>query len=176
MALGVVGDVDEQAADAGRQLLAPNAAEGSGVNRCQGKDALFATREGCLHLGEQVGAGLVSTLLKFEGCKLVWRKLVAFRVGEQAVEAAGDVPQLEADGGQAEGLGVHLGSGEAVSPLGDIFPGEVEGVQDATGYGGNLGAGAGKPGFEGWCGLGSGGRFRHLVPCGLGRLFGGPTG
>jgi hypothetical protein len=41
-----------------------------------------------------------------------------------------------------------LGVSEAFSPLGEIVEGELEGVEDCAGDGGDIGVGAAEPGFD----------------------------
>ena len=125
MALGVVGDVDHRSADGGGELLAADAAEGFQVGRGEGADALRCVREGDFKLGDELGERLAAlllgpVLLSLERGELLGGELAALGIGEQAVGGAGDVAQVEGDGGQAEGLGVDFSAGEAGGPAGDV--------------------------------------------------------
>ena len=49
--------------------------------------------------------------------------MMAFGVGEEAVERAGDVAEMEGDGREAGGTREELGFGEGGGPAGDVFGG-----------------------------------------------------
>ena len=57
----------------------------------------------------------------------------------------------KATGGRAEGTRVEFGVGEAGAPLGDVFVGEFERVEDCADHGVDIGVGAAEPGFDGIC-------------------------
>lgn len=112
MALGVVGAVDEEASDGGGESAA---AYGSGlfdVGGGEGADALEGGVDAVVELFEEGGFGGVRMELSAEGFKLGGAELVAFGVGEEAIEAADDVAEVKGDGGEVGGTGVEGGVGE----------------------------------------------------------------
>lgn len=147
VALGVFRAVDEEADDGGGEGFAAHGArlvEGGGRDEA---DAARGLAEGGAEFGEDdlgIGDG---GLLGVECVELGGGERTGFRVGEQAVEAAGDVAEVEGDGGQAVGTSVDLGVGQRGDPAGGIFAGELEGVEDLAAGGVDLGEGAAEPGL-----------------------------
>ncbi len=92
-------------------------------------------------------AGCVWIEFGAEGGELSCVKLGAFGVAEQAVEAAGDVADVEGYGREAEWVGVDFRASEVGAPFGDVFFGEFERMEDGTLDGIDFGEGAAEPGF-----------------------------
>jgi hypothetical protein len=97
--------------------------------------------------------------------ELRWAELMAFGVGEEAVEGTHDVAYVEGDGGEririGGGAGVEGFVGEGLAPVFDVLTGELEGVDDGAKDGGEVGVGSAEPGF-GHQGTG----YRCRVPSG----------
>jgi len=98
---------------------------------------------------EEGGFGGVGIELSAEGFELGGAELVAFGVGEEAIEAADDVAEVKGDGGQVGGAGVEGGVGEGGAGGVNVLTGEFEGVDYGAGDGGEIGVGVAQPGF-GW--------------------------
>lgn len=84
----------------------------------------------------------------FERGELLGTELLAFGVGEQAVEAANDVAEVKRDGGQAGWAGVEGFVGEGRAPLVDVLAGEFESVDGGAENGWDIGVSAAEPRFH----------------------------
>jgi hypothetical protein len=107
MPLGVIGHVDQRAADRCRQLLASHAPRDVEVGCRQDAHTLCRVGEGGIDLGDlgqEFGQRLFSGLLGFERRQLLRRKLFPFGIAQQAVGGAGDVAQMEGDCWQTKRL------------------------------------------------------------------------
>lgn len=147
MALGVVGTMEEQTANGGGESLAADAAGlieigcGEGLNTAQG---VF---DSLPEFAEQLGVGGVRGQLGFERGQLLGAELATFGIGEQTVEAAHDVAQVEGDGGDIRGTGVKGFGGQRGAPLFDVLAGELEGMDDGSQDRRDCGVGSAQPGF-----------------------------
>src|ERR1700724_3129683 len=103
VALRVVGEMDEQTYDAGGQLLFADAAGLVEVGSGEGANALGSGFETCVEFGEELVARGSGVGFGLHGSNLFGRELITFCVGEQAVEAARDVAQMEGEGRESEG-------------------------------------------------------------------------
>ena len=83
-----------------------------------------------------------------EGGFLCGIELRAFGVAEQAVEAAGDVAEMERDRSEAEGTGVEFGFAEGRAPFCAVFGCEFERVKNSALDGVYFGERAAEPGFD----------------------------
>lgn len=149
MALGVVGAVNEQAGDRGGQGFAANSAGLGKISGGEGADAREGGVESGVEFGEEGGFGGAGVAFGFERFELDGAELVAFGVGEQAVEGAGDVAEMKGDGGHVAGAGIEHGVGEWGAGSVDVLAGELEGMNDGAEDGGKVGVGAAEPGFHG---------------------------
>ena len=147
VALGVVGAVDEQAGDGGGEGGATDAARGVVLLGRESADASGGGAQGGVEFGEDRVAGGVGIEFGAEGGELSCVELGAFGVAEQAVEAAGDVADVEGYGREAEWAGVDFRASEVGAPFGDVFFGEFERMEDGTLDGIDFGEGAAEPGF-----------------------------
>jgi hypothetical protein len=158
VAQGVVRTMDQEAADGGGKAFASYA---SGLlHVCMGERAdteggFFAGHGELLKEGFPAGTGFE---LDIEGGHLRDVELVAFRIGEQAIEAAANVADVKCGGREAKGLCVQLLGGEVNAPALGVFLGDFDGVEDGAWNGGDIGKGAAKPWLEftvwGWRGWG----------------------
>jgi len=112
VSLSVVGTVDEEASDGGGK---GTAAYGSGLIEVCGSEGADAAEGGVEALVEffEEGGGCRGDRIEFgaEGFELGGAELVAFGVGEEAIEAADDVSEVKGDGGEVGGAGVEGASG-----------------------------------------------------------------
>lgn len=151
MALGVIGAVDEEAADGGGESFA---ADGAGLGEVEvgiggeGVDAGEGGVQAPVEFAEKIGFGGGWIALGLERGELGLAELAAFGIGEEAVEAAGDVAQVEGDGSYAGGAGVEGGFGKLGEGSVDVFTGELEGMDDGAEDGREAGVGAAEPGFH----------------------------
>jgi hypothetical protein len=99
VALSVVGDVDEEAADGGRELFAADGARGFQVCGGEIADASGGVVEAFVKFVEERSNGDARLRFRFHGGELRFGELIVFGVGEQAVDAAGDVADVKCDGG-----------------------------------------------------------------------------
>ena len=126
MTLGVVGAVDEQAGDGGGQC---GAAYGSGCVvevRREGADAGGGCMQAGAELGEDCVAGGIGVEFGAKRGLLSVVELRAFSVAEQAVQAAGNVAEMECERRQTERTRVEFGIGERVAPFVYIQLGQLE--------------------------------------------------
>jgi hypothetical protein len=142
VALSVVGTVDEEASDGGGK---GTAAYGSGLIEVCGSEGADAAEGGVEALVEffEEGGGCRGDRIEFgaEGFELGGAELVAFGVGEEAIEAADDVSEVKGDGGEVGGAGVEGGVGERGAGVVDVLAGELEGVDNGAEDGGEIGVG-----------------------------------
>jgi len=70
---------------------------------------------------------MLSTGLKFrlEEVQLIFIELRSLRVGEQAIQAPGDMPQMESNGRYPSGVVVKLGIRKGKAPFPEVFFGEL---------------------------------------------------
>lgn len=148
MALGVLSEVKEESADGSWQLAAADAAEvrvGGGIS---GANEGFGVIEGLPDGGEEFGKGGGGVHFVAEGGELGLGELFTAEVGGEAVEAAGDVAELEPGGGEAGGGGPEGGVVEAGGPVEDFVTDLHEGVADAGAEGVEVGQCAAEPRFH----------------------------
>ena len=141
VALSVVGTVDEEASDGGGK---GTAAYGSGlIEVCgsEGADAAEGVVEALMEFFEEGGFRGTGFEFGAEGFELGGCELVAFGVGEEAIETAHDVAQVKGDGGDVGGAGVEGGVGERGAGVVDVLAGELEGVDNGAEDGGEIGVG-----------------------------------
>ena len=155
--LGVLGAVDEEASYGGGEMLA---ADGAGVVvliRGEGENAGLCGGERGVEFVQEGVVGGVGVLFGTEGGELGGVELRALSVGEQAVERTGDVAEVEGYGWEAVRAGVEFGVGEGGAPAGDVFGGELKGVDDLALDRVEVGVGVAEPGFGdgafGHCGM-----------------------
>jgi len=152
VALGVVGAVDEEASDGGGESAAAYSSGLFDVGGGEGADALEGGVDAVVELFEEGGFGGVRIELSAEGFELGGAELVAFGVGEEAIEAADDVAEVKGDGGEVGGTGVEGGVGERGAGGVDVLTGELKSVDNGAKDGGEVGVGVAEPGF--WLGHG----------------------
>ena len=147
VALGVVGTVDEEAADGGGQGTASHGAGLVEVGDGEGADTQEGGVEALVEFGEQCGFRGIGVELGAESFELGGAELVAFGVGEEAIEAARDVAEVKGEGCDLRGAGVERGAGERSAGGIDVLAGEIEGVDNGAEDSGEIGVGAAEPGF-----------------------------
>lgn len=160
VALGVFGDVGEQDAEGRFEALAADEAGGVEVSGGLGEGDRGSV--GAFEGGEEFGPGGAGEVFGFEEGELGFVEGFAAGVGKEAVDGAGEVAELEADGGFFEGLGPELGVVEGGGPAADFVEGLFEGAAEEAGDGREIGEAAGEPGFHGFRlahGAGGGGLF-----------------
>lgn len=137
--MGVFGKVKKQSADGGGQLAASDTPEfGVGCGVC-GADEGFGVLECLVDGGEEVGKGGGGIHFVAEYGELGLGELFAAEVGGEAVEAAGDVAEVEPGRGEAGGGGPEGGVVEAGGPVEDFVTDLHEGVADAGAEGVEVG-------------------------------------
>jgi len=103
VALGVIGYVDEQAAERGGELLFAYEARRGRIGGGQGAHTCSAAGEGGVEFGEKLVVSGVRIQLRLELCELRFVEWRTLGVGEQAVDAAGDMAEMEGNGREALG-------------------------------------------------------------------------
>ncbi len=88
-----------------------------------------------------------TSLFSFECGELLGAELVAFSVGEDAVDGAGNVAEKESDRREPERLRIDLSIGQPCGPLGQVVEGQFKRVQNGAARGRNVGVGSAEPGF-----------------------------
>ena len=121
VALSVVGDVDEKAADRGRKLLAADRAGEFQIRGCEITDAHGCVVEAFVKFVEDRSNGGGSFGFGFQGGELRLRELIVFGVGEEAIDASGNVANVKGHGGKTMGSGVEIILGEAEAPVVDVL-------------------------------------------------------
>ena len=158
----MVGAVDEKAADGGGQGLAADGAGLLEVGGGEGGDAAEGSVEAGVEFGEEdvFGSRIRVGGVEFEAerLELGGGQVGALGIGEQAVEAAGDVAQMEGNRGDATGsqAGVEGGGGQGGAGGVDVLAGKLEGVDDGAEDGGKASVCTAEPRFghrdrvQGW--------------------------
>jgi len=95
MTLSVIGQMYEQTADAGRELFLAYSAGLFEVGSGKGADAICGVFNSLFKFLKKLFAGRSRVGFPFECGNLRGAELIAFRVGEQAIEAARNVAQME---------------------------------------------------------------------------------
>jgi hypothetical protein len=148
VALGVVGAMDEQAADGRGKGFAANTAGLGEVGCREGADAARGLVEPVVKLGDQAGLRGFWIEFRLQRVELDGAELVPFRIGEQAVETARYVTQMESDGGDAGGAGVAGRIGEGHAGCVDVVASQIERVDDGAENSREIGVRAAEPGFH----------------------------
>ena len=136
VALGVVGDMDDERTERGGDLLGaygaglfPKAA-GRGCIGLRGlcaiggfkmPDARIGTGESSIELVEKFDGSSWGFEFRLEAGNLRRRKRMAFCIREQAVYAASDVAEVEGDGRKPTGASVELSFGKGMAPVMEIL-------------------------------------------------------
>ncbi len=157
MALRVIGDVDQQAAEGRGELLASDDAGLAEVCVGKSQDAggTFLKRFG--QFLEELWASCAGIEFRFHLLNLLRSELTGFSVSEQTIEAARDVAKMKGDRCDAKRAGVELLVGERLDPTREVFLCEIEGVKNRARNSRDIRAGAAQPGF----GAGAGFGVRH---------------
>ena len=85
--------------------------------------------------------------LGLERGKLLGAELLALCVGEQPVDAARDMAQVESDGGKPREARIQICVGKAPAPFPKVLFRQLKSVQDGPLHGRNIGQGAAEPGL-----------------------------
>ena len=83
----------------------------------------------------------------FKQRKLRFAELLAFRIGKQAVSAAGDVADVECDRGDSRRTSVELCFGERGAPAVEVFLSSLKSVEYGALRGSDVGECASQPWF-----------------------------
>lgn len=155
VALGVVGAVDEQAAEGGGKRAASHGAGLFRIGAGEGSNAAEGVVDAGVEFGEQIGFGGAGVELRLERAQLRRVQRPAVGVGEQPVEAPDDVAQVEGERGGVAGAGVEVGVGQGRAGGVHVLAREFERMDDGAEEGGQVGVGAAEPGFG----------LRHKILC-----------
>jgi hypothetical protein len=148
VALGVLGDMREEDAEGRFEALTADEAGGIEVRGGLGEGGRGGV--GAFEGGEEFGLGGAGEVFGFEECELGFVEGFAAGVGEKAVDGAGEVAKLEADGGFFEGLGPEPDVVEGGGPVADFVERLFEGAAEEAGDGREIRKAAGEPGFHGF--------------------------
>jgi len=121
MALGMLCQVDEKTANCGGPTVSAylsGVAQSSGT---EGSNSFDTFLEGCLEFREEFASRRIAIEFGFQRGKLLYCEDSSFRVGEQAVHAAGDVPDMERKGSDFERPGIELVVTQRIAPAFNIF-------------------------------------------------------
>jgi hypothetical protein len=147
MALGVVGDVDEEAAEGSGKALTTHPAGLVEVAMSKLPNAGGASDKRRVEFGEKFRAGADWFEFAFMLEDLFGGERSAFSVGKQTVQTAGDVAQVERYWGEGGRASVQLRIGEQTTVVMKIHVSKFQGVENGAGHGGKFGEGAAEPGF-----------------------------
>jgi len=147
VALGVVGDVNEEPTDGRGESPATDGARAFEIGCGQIANAHGGVVEALMKLVKDCSNGSVWFGFGFEHGELGIVELLAFGVSKESVDAAGDMADVESDGWQAVGLGMKVFLAETEAPVVDTFESEFEGVEDGEMDGGKVFGVAAEPGF-----------------------------
>src|SRR5262249_21638655 len=117
----MVCNVDQEAGHGGGEVFAADGARGFEIGGREGGDAGDATVEGGVEFDEAFGRSGAWRGFGVQGLKLGVSELLAFGVGQEAIEAAGDVAKMKGDGGVARYGEIDLSVGKASAPEVEIF-------------------------------------------------------
>lgn len=123
MALGVVGHVNQKSANGRRQLAFSHRARFLELRRAKCADARRDLFERSAEFGEERRAG--GSFLEFasQRGRLFLRERTPFRVGEQAIRAPDDVPQVKSHRHDPQRTRVQLLVRKMAAPALDVFAG-----------------------------------------------------
>jgi hypothetical protein len=147
VALGVVGDVDEEAAEGSGKALTAHPAGLVEVGMSKLANAGGASDQRRVEFGEKLRAGADWFEFAFMLEDLFGGEGAAFSVGKKAVQTAGDVAQVEGYWGEGRRASVELRIGEQTTVMMKIHGSEFQGMENGAGHGGKFGEGAAEPGF-----------------------------
>ena len=147
VALGVVGDVDEQAAEGRGKALTAHPAGLVEVGMSKLPNAGGALDQRRVEFGEKFRAAADCFEFAFMLEDLFRGERAAFSVAKETVQTAGDVAQVERYGGKGRRSSVELRIGEQTTVVMKIHVSEFQGVENGAGHGGKFGEGAAEPGF-----------------------------
>jgi len=139
--------MDEESADGSGKLFLADAARLAEIGRDERANPLGGDLNSLAKLLEDLLMRCAAVRLAFERRDLLSGELLALGVGEQAVEASGDVAKLKGDRRQAVGVFVDLGAGQRTAPFGDVFFGEFERVKDSSMHCRDFRESSAEPGF-----------------------------
>src|SRR5262249_39035981 len=117
VALGVVGDVNQEAAGGGGGVVAGDGGGGVGAGGGGVADTSGGSVDGGLKFFEEFTAGAGGIGFGVECGELRAAKRITFGVGEETVEAAGDVADMEGDRRESVGLGVKIFVAQPGAPV-----------------------------------------------------------
>src|SRR5438105_3068124 len=132
MALRVIRAMHQQAADGGRKQLPPDSALRVVLLGRECADAPPGSAEACFELVHQVRFGGAGVEFGLQSCELCLVQLIAFRIGEQTVQTARDVPQMIGERREPHRAGVHIVIAECGAPVIHVFLGQLKRVHDLT--------------------------------------------
>jgi hypothetical protein len=147
VALGVIGDVNEQTGYRSGEISPADGARLFQVGGVLAKslDALGTCGQRGLQLGEELIARRMWIGFSAECRELFKFEWVALGVGQQAVDAAGDMTELKGDRGKIRWVGVKLLFGKLATPGLKVFRGKLNRVDNRARRGGNIRVGTAKP-------------------------------
>lgn len=148
VALSVVGDVDEEAADGGGELLAADGARRFQIGASEIANADGGVVEAFVKFFEERSNGDAWFGFGLHGGELCLAELIVFSVGQQTVDTASDVADVKGERGQTVGQGVKVFLSKAEAPVVDIFGSEFESIEDGEVDGGEIFGAATEPGFD----------------------------
>jgi hypothetical protein len=136
VALGVVGDVDEQAAEGRGKALTAHPAGLVEVGMSKLPNAGGALDQRRVEFGEKFRAAADCFEFAFMLEDLFRGERAAFSVAKETVQTAGDVAQVERYGGKGRRSSVELRIGEQTTVMMKIHVREFESVENGAGHGG----------------------------------------
>jgi hypothetical protein len=133
VALGVVSDMDQEAAKGGGQILPAHRAGQVEVETREFANTISAREERSVQFGEDIRAGAASCKFAFVLEDLFGAEGTAFGIGKKAIKTAGDVAQVESNWGEAGRASVELRISEQAAVMVKIDVREFEGVNYGPG-------------------------------------------
>ncbi len=108
MALRVIGDMHQQTPDRRRHSTTPDVARLFEFGRIEAADTLGARLQSLRQQMQSLARRNVQTAFCFHGLELLIRKLTSFGVGEQPIDAAGNMVKMKRDRSHSAGTLMHL--------------------------------------------------------------------
>ena len=145
----MISHMNERPTEGGRQLLTAHPARRVIIPGSQHTNPSRRISKGGSNFSQQLRQRLIASLLSLQQRKLLFRKLLSFRIAEHTVHAAGNMPQMKSHRRQPKRPRMYLHIGETSSPLTNIVRSEIKRMQNSATHRRHFRIGPAHPRFNG---------------------------
>jgi hypothetical protein len=150
MALRVIGAVDQQSRNRRRQAIPANGTRLLPIRHRNRQDARCRRLQTPVELREQRIACARPGVFRAEGPALCFAERMAFRIGQQTIQAARYMQQVEGNRRQLERTSVNLRRGQRSAPAGDVLARQLQRMEYGALRGRMVRQRSARPKVTGW--------------------------